>query len=40
MTWIKTIALEDDDRVKHAMESQRRLYPIEYATPVLWSTAR
>ncbi len=34
MTWIKTIALEDDDRVKHAMESQRRLYPIEYATPV------
>ena len=34
MTWIKTIAMDDDDRVKKAIEEQRKLYPIEYATPV------
>lgn len=34
MTWIKTISLQDDPRVKAAMEAQRKLYPIEYATPV------
>jgi len=34
MTWIKTIAMEDDPRVKAAMEAQRKLYPVEYATPV------
>jgi alkylhydroperoxidase family enzyme len=34
MTWIKTIAMEDDERVKAAMLAQRQLYPIEYATPV------
>jgi len=34
MTWIKTISMEDDPRVKAAMEAQRKLYPIEYATPV------
>jgi hypothetical protein len=34
MTWIKTVRMEDDDRVKKAMEDQRALYPIEYATPV------
>ncbi len=34
MTWIKTIAMNDDERVKAAMEEQRKLYPIEYATPV------
>lgn len=34
MTWIKTVRMEDDDRVKQAMEEQRKLYPIEYATPV------
>jgi hypothetical protein len=34
MAWIKTIAMEDDQRVKEAMLAQRKLYPIEYATPV------
>jgi hypothetical protein len=34
MTWIKTVSTEQDERVKHAMEAQRKLYPIEYATPV------
>jgi hypothetical protein len=35
MTWIKTIPLtEADERLRHAVESQRGLYPIEYATPV------
>ena len=31
---IKTVAMEDDERVKSAMLAQRALYPIEYATPV------
>ena len=35
MTWIKTIPMsEADDALRHAMEDQRSLYPIEYATPV------
>jgi alkylhydroperoxidase family enzyme len=34
MTWIKTLTMEEDERGKKAMEAQRRLYPIEYATPV------
>ena len=34
VTWIKTVSMDDDDRVKSAMEAQRKLYPIEYATPV------
>jgi hypothetical protein len=34
MTWIKTVSMEEDPRVKQAMEAQRKLYPIEYATPV------
>ena len=35
MAWIKTISMEDaDEKLKRAMESQRALYPIEYATPV------
>jgi len=35
MAWIKTIPMEEaDESLKHAMESQRSLYPIEYATPV------
>ncbi len=34
MTWIKTVRMEEDDRVKNAIEAQRKLYPIEYATPV------
>jgi hypothetical protein len=34
MTWIKTVRMDEDERVKRAMESQRKLYPLEYATPV------
>lgn len=35
MTWIKTIPLsEADDKLKQAIESQKSLYPREYATPV------
>jgi len=34
MTWIKTVSMEDDPRVKNAIEAQRTLYPMEYATPV------
>lgn len=34
MTWIKTISMEDDERVRNAMMEQRKLYPSEYATPV------
>ena len=35
MTWIKTVPFDEaDERLRHAMESQRGLYPEEYATPV------
>jgi hypothetical protein len=34
MTWIKTVSMHEDERVKNAMEAQRKLYPIEYAAPV------
>ena len=34
MTWIKTVAASEDEDVRRAVESQRDLYPIEYATPV------
>jgi hypothetical protein len=34
MTWIKTASMDEDVRVKSAIEAQRKLYPIEYATPV------
>jgi len=34
MAWIKTVSMEEDAGVKKAMEAQRSLYPIEYATPV------
>jgi hypothetical protein len=34
MTWIKTVSMGEDPRVQQAMEAQRKLYPIEYATPV------
>jgi hypothetical protein len=35
MTWIKTIPLsEASDQLMKALESQRALYPQEYATPV------
>ena len=35
MAWIKTGPMsEADEEVRRAMESQRALYPVEYATPV------
>jgi len=34
MTWIKTIPVGESEEVRKAAESQRALYPIEYATPV------
>ena len=34
MTWIKTVTFDESDEVRKAVESQRALYPIEYATPV------
>jgi alkylhydroperoxidase family enzyme len=35
MTWIKTVPLsEADEKLIRAMQDQRALYPIEYATPV------
>jgi alkylhydroperoxidase family enzyme len=35
MTWIKTIPLsEAGEALLRAMEKQRALYPVEYATPV------
>jgi hypothetical protein len=34
MTWIKTVSMDEDARVKNAIESQRKLYPAEYAAPV------
>lgn len=35
MTWIKTVPLtEASQDLLHALESQRALYPTEYATPV------
>ena len=35
MTWIQTVPLaEADEALRHALEAQRALYPLEYATPV------
>ena len=35
MTWIKTIPFDEaDEKLRNAMEAQRELYPLEYATPV------
>ena len=34
MTWIKTVAVDESYEVRKAVEAQRELYPIEYATPV------
>ena len=34
MAWIKTVPMaEADEALRRAMESQRALYPVEYATP-------
>ena len=35
MTWIKTIPMaKADEKLRKAIEAQRALYPVEYATPV------
>ena len=34
MTWIKTVSVADDERVRHATQAQRVLYPIEYSVPI------
>jgi hypothetical protein len=35
MTWIRTIPMDQgDEKLRKAMEAQKALYPIEYATPV------
>ena len=34
MTWIKTVSVDESEEVRNAVESQRELYPIEYAAPV------
>ena len=34
MTWIKTVLPSEDEEVRRAMEAQRDLYPVEYASPV------
>jgi hypothetical protein len=34
MTWIKTISIDEDDKLRAAVEGQRDLYPIEYAEPI------
>lgn len=33
MTWIKTFRMDEDERVKKAIEAERKLYPAEYRTP-------
>jgi len=33
MTWIKTLRMDEDGRVKQAIEDERKLYPAEYRTP-------
>ena len=34
MTWIKTVSPNDDEKLRKAVEAQRELYPVEYATPI------
>ena len=35
MTWIRTIPLQEaDEKLRRAIEAQKELYPVEYATPV------
>jgi hypothetical protein len=35
MTWIKTIPIsEADETLRKAVEAQKELYPVEYATPI------
>ena len=34
MTWIKTIPIEEDEKLRRAVEAQRELYPTGYAVPI------
>jgi hypothetical protein len=35
MTWIRTVPITDaDEALRQAMDAQKALYPVEYATPV------
>ncbi len=34
MTWIKTLSPETNEKLRQAVEAQRELYPVEYATPI------
>lgn len=35
MTWIRTVPIsEADEKLRQAMEEQKKLYPVEYETPV------
>jgi hypothetical protein len=34
MTWIETVSVEDDEKVRRAVAAQRDLYPIEYSVPI------
>jgi len=34
MTWIRTVSPETDETLRKAIEDEKGLYPIEYATPV------
>jgi alkylhydroperoxidase family enzyme len=34
MTWIRTVPLEADEKLRRAVEMQKALYPAEYAEPV------
>lgn len=40
MAWIKTVRLaEADEKLRNALESQRSMYPVEYATPAPGASA-
>jgi hypothetical protein len=34
MTWIETVPISEDEKLRQAIENQRDLYPIEYAEPI------
>ena len=34
MTWIKTIPVSEDEKLRRVVAAQRELYPIEYAQPI------
>ena len=39
MAWIRTVTPEADEELRKAIEGEKELYPIEYATPVHPGTA-